>query len=146
MKTLLIWTGGLGLLAATAIDTLAVAGRHAGLPVEGAIEMVQVAVLVGGSLALLCATIARSHAQIHFLIDRLRDPYKDWSKRIALLSLALFLVALLAGSVWIALDLWHSHEESELVGVPWRWMRAVANAALLAGVLIALRQALTRKS
>jgi TRAP-type C4-dicarboxylate transport system permease small subunit len=141
MKNALVWLGGLGLLAATGVDTLAVVGRHAGLPVEGTIELVQVAVLVAGSLALLSATAARAHAQVHLLVDRLPALLKQGAGRLAALSLALFLAALLAGSVWIAADLWASHEESELLGVPWRWLRLVANAALLAGVLVALRQA-----
>ena len=40
-----IWLGGIALLAATAIDTLAVIGRHLGIPVTGSIELMQAAVL-----------------------------------------------------------------------------------------------------
>ena len=145
MRAGLIWLGGIGLLAATGIDTLAVIGRHVGWPVEGAIELVQVAVLVAGALAILCATLDGSHARVHLVVDRLREGPRDRAKRLALVVLALFLAALLAGSGWIAFDLWSAHEESELVGVPWRWLRLFANLALLAGVIVALRQAVKGK-
>ena len=57
----------------------------------------------------------------------------------------LFLAALLAGSGWIAFDLWSAHEESELVGVPWRWMRLFANVVFLAIILALLGQAIKSK-
>lgn len=145
MRAGLIWLGGIGLLAATGIDTLAVIGRHVGWPVEGAIELVQVAVLVAGALAILCATLDGSHARVHLVVDRLGEGPRDRAKRLTLAVLALFLAALLAGSGWIAFDLWSAHEESELVGVPWRWLRLFANLALLAGVIVALRHAVKGK-
>ena len=145
MKRTLVWLGGGALLAATAIDTLAVIGRQVGLPVEGSIEAIQVAVLAAGSLALLAATAARSHAQVHLVVDRLGEDARDIARRLCALALALFLLALLAGSGWIAADLWHAHEESELLGVPWRWLRLFANAALLTAALAALSQALRRR-
>ena len=145
MRRLLVWLGGIGLLAATGIDSLAALGRHVGWPVEGAIELVQVAVLVAGSIAILCATMDDSHARVHLVVDRLGEGRRDAVKRLALVVLALFLAALLAGSGWIALDLWSAHEESELMGIGWRWLRLFANLALLAGVLVALRHAVKGK-
>ena len=47
LRRLLIWFGGIAMLAATAVDTLSVIGRNAGLPIVGSIELVQAA---GGSL------------------------------------------------------------------------------------------------
>jgi TRAP-type C4-dicarboxylate transport system permease small subunit len=51
-----------------------------------------------------------------------------------------FFAALLAGSVWLAADLWSAHEMSEVVGVPWRWMRLFANIALGATIIVLVRQ------
>jgi len=133
--------GGLALLAATGIDAIAVIGRHVGLPVRGSIELVQVAVLVAGSLALLVATLERSHAKVHLLVDRMSATARDLIERISTVMGAAFFAALLAGSIWLMVDLWQGHEQSEILGISWRAMRLFANAVLLTIVLALLGQA-----
>lgn len=139
-KTVVIWIGGLALLAATLVDTLAVIGRHVGLPITGSIELMQAIVLVSGSVGLVIATWDNSHARVRIVVERLSAA----SRRVAdvvsdLLTLA-FVLALLAGSAWLSADLWHGYEQSELVGVPWSALRLIANVCLLAcAVLLALR-------
>lgn len=133
--------GGLALLAATGIDAIAVIGRHVGLPVRGSIELVQVAVLVAGSLALLVATLERSHAKVHLLVDRMSATARDLIERISAVMGAAFFAALLAGSIWLMVDLWQGHEQSEILGISWRAMRLFANAVLLTIVLALLGQA-----
>ncbi len=140
MTRSLIWLGGLALLAATLLDTFAVIGRNVGFALHGVIEMIQAAVLVAGGVALVMATLAGSHARVHLLLDRLPAPRKALAERICALITALFFAAILAGSAWLAMDLWSSHELSELVGVPWRWLRLFANLCLLAAVLLLVRQ------
>ncbi|CDO34912.1 TRAP transporter small permease subunit [Novosphingobium sp. KN65.2] len=129
---IVIWLGGAALLAATAIDTLAVLGRHLGLPVTGSIELMQAAVLVSGSIGLLVSTIYRSHARVRLIVDRLPPSWRSIADRCSDGLTLLFVLALLAGSVWLSVDLWNAHEESELLGVPWRVLRLFANACLLA--------------
>ena len=70
-KTIAIWVGGGALLAATAIDTFAVIGRQIGLPLRGAIELIQAAVLVAGCIALVLATHVDRHARVPWLWLRL---------------------------------------------------------------------------
>ncbi len=74
MKRLGIWLGGMALLAATLLDTVAVIGRNAGFALHGAIELIQAAVLVAGGVALVMATVAGGHARVHLLLDRLASP------------------------------------------------------------------------
>jgi TRAP-type C4-dicarboxylate transport system permease small subunit len=138
----MVWLGGLALLAATIIDTLAVIGRSVGLAQHGSIELIQTAVLVAGALALVAATLAQNHARVHLVIDRLPKHVKAIAIRVSALLMALFFAGLFAGSFWISLDLWSSHEVSELIGVPWRWLRAFANVSLAAAVVILVRQGL----
>lgn len=126
-----IWGGGGALLAATAIDTIAVAGRHVGMPVAGSIEMMQAAVLIAGSIGLVIATLDRVHARVRLLSDRLSPLWRDRAERLSDLITLLFVLALLAGSVWLATDLWNGYEQSELLGVPWAALRAIANICLL---------------
>jgi TRAP-type C4-dicarboxylate transport system permease small subunit len=134
----MVWTGGAALLAATAIDTLAVIGRQAGFALHGAIELIQAAILVAGSLALIAATAANTHARVRLVIDRL-GPARHWLERGSELFTAVFALALLIGSGWLAADLWRSHEVSEIAGVPWRWLRMFANLALVVVIALALR-------
>lgn len=139
-------TGGFALLAATGIDAVSVIGRHVGLPFRGSIELVQVAVLVAGTLALLVATMGRAHAKVHLLVDRMSEGTRAMLDRASALLGALFFAALLAGSVLLMADLWTGHEQSEVVGVSWRAMRIFANAVLAAIVLAWLGQALRTRS
>lgn len=135
---LAIWVGGVALLAATLIDTAAVIGRHIGFPLTGSIELMQAAVLVSGSMGLVIATIERSHARVHLLVDRLGTSWRHLADRVSDALTFLFCAALLAGSVWLSIDLWDAHEQSELLGLPWRLLRLIANLALLSVCLILL--------
>src|SRR5689334_21962707 len=66
--------GAIGLLAATASDAIAVAGRHSGFHLLGSIELVQAAVVLLASSAMLLVTIAGGHASVHIVTERLRKP------------------------------------------------------------------------
>ena len=137
LRRLAVWVGGAALLAATAIDTLAVIGRNIGLPVVGSIELVQAAVLVSGVFGLIFATAGDDHAQVRILTDRL-GRWRTSAGVVGPLSMALFFVGLLSGSLWLAADLWNGHETSELLGVPWSVLRLIANLGLVACIVVAL--------
>ncbi|MCW2382283.1 MULTISPECIES: TRAP transporter small permease subunit [unclassified Sphingobium] len=139
-RVAMVWIGGGALIAAALLNLLAVIGRHTGLPLKGAIELVQVAVLVAGALALVAATIARNHARVHLILDRLTGVRRDIAERTCTALSIVFYAGLLAGSCWLAFDLWNSQEVSELVGVPWRWMRAFLNASLVVVIVLLVRQ------
>lgn len=144
-RTVMIWTGGVALITAATINVLAVIGRHTGLPLKGAIELVQVAVLVAGSLALIMATLARNHARVHLILDRLTGMNRIVAERICTALSILFYLMLLTGSLWLAIDLWGQQEVSELLDVPWRWMRAFLNVALLIVIVLLARQMAERR-
>jgi TRAP-type C4-dicarboxylate transport system permease small subunit len=131
-KDLTIIVGGLALLAATAVDTVAVIGRNIGLPLTGSIELMQAAVLVSGGIGLVIATIEQSHARVRLIVDRLSPKWRVLADRASDALTAIFVLALLAGSAWLAADLWGAHEQSELLGIPWRLLRLIANLSLLA--------------
>ena len=124
------------------IDTLAVIGRHVGFPLLGSIELIQPGVLVAGAAAILFATIMDSHARVRLLYDRLSPAGRQIADILSELSMLVFLGAVLAGSVWLSLDLWNAHEISEIVGIPWRWLRLIANLALVATLAVSARQLL----
>jgi TRAP-type C4-dicarboxylate transport system permease small subunit len=131
-----IWVGGLALLAATLIDTLAVIGRHIGMPLTGSIELMQAAILVSGSLGLVIATGEQMHARVRLVIDRLGERWRSGADIASDVLTLVFFLAMLTGSAWLAADLWAGHEQSELLGVSWRALRLAANASLLAACAI----------
>lgn len=139
-RTMMIWAGGIALVIAAALNLLAVIGRHSGLPLKGAIELVQVVVLIGGSLALVAATLGRNHARVHLILDRLTGGNRDVAEWVCTALSILFYLMLLVGSCWLAVDLWGSQEVSELVGVPWRAMRAFLNLTLVVIIALLVRQ------
>ncbi|WP_428027393.1 TRAP transporter small permease [Altererythrobacter sp.] len=137
------WIGGIALLCATAIDSLAVIGRYVGVPLRGSIELMQPMILVVGSVGLTLATIVANHARVRLAIDKLGTGLQMIAGRFSDLATAIFFVVLLAGSGWISFDLMGGNEVSELLGVPWWLMRLFANLCLLACAIIVARRVIT---
>jgi TRAP-type C4-dicarboxylate transport system permease small subunit len=141
LQNLLVWCAGGALLLAMLTDALAMLGRQLHVPLLGAIEIVQVAVLVAASGALLVAAWLGSHARVHLLVDRLPGRARAIVERVHALCGALLYLALLVGSAWMASDLWHGYEHSELLRLPYRPLRVLVVVTLLILVLHALRRA-----
>ncbi|WP_114952097.1 TRAP transporter small permease subunit [Sphingosinicella terrae] len=141
---LLVAIGGGALLLAMAADAVAVVGRHVGLPLLGSIELVQAAVLLSAAAAIVVATVRGSHAVVHLLVERWSPRGRFWLEVAIGLSSAFFFAALLAGTVWIAADLWNGHEESELLRIPYRPLR-IAVAASAAAVAITFLVRIVRR-
>ncbi|UVO54384.1 TRAP transporter small permease subunit [Sphingomonas sp. SUN039] len=146
LNGLLTWIGGGALLLATATDAIAVIGRYIGVALHGSIEVVQAAVLVSGSVALIAATAARAHATVHLLTERMGPRLADVLARTTALLSAAFFVALLAGGVWLSADLWQAREASELLAIPYAPLRIVANLAVACVALLFLRDVMGRRT
>ncbi|HVI99854.1 MAG TPA: TRAP transporter small permease subunit [Sphingomonas sp.] len=132
--------GAAALLLAMATDALAVAGRHLGFTVLGAIEIFEACIVVAATAALLLATLDHGHAQVRILTERLRPTTAHRLERATNALSALIFVVLAGGSAWLASDLWGGHEVTELLGLPLRWLRAFWIAgALLVAALFAVR-------
>jgi len=127
--------GGAGLLAATATDAIAVAGRHTGLHLLGSIELVQSAVVLLATSGMLIATLVGGHASVHIVTERLSRPAAARLARIAAFASGLTFLALAAGSIWLAYDLWNGFEQTELLHIPLRWLRTlwIVFALVIAG-------------
>ena len=138
--------GAIGLLTATATDALAVAGRHTGFHLLGSIEIVQAAVVFIASAAMVAATVVGSHASVHILTERLSETrVRALAKFAGLLSALLFGI-LAAGSIWVASELWSGFEQTELIGIPLKWLRMIWIAAALLIAFLFLRNVLRPKS
>lgn len=117
--------GGVGLLGATAADSIAVAGRHTGLHLLGSIELVQACVVLLGGSAMLIATQVGEHASVHILTERLAKPTAAKLARIASLFAAFAFLLIAIGSAWVGSELWNGFERTELLHLPIRWLRVI---------------------
>jgi TRAP-type transport system small permease protein len=145
LRAALIWIAGGALLVAMVVDTAAMLGRQIHWPLLGAIELVQAAVLFGAAGALVLASLEHSHARVHLLLDRLSPRWQAALLRLHQLFALVFFAGLLAGSAWLALDLWHGHEESELLRVPYRPLRVALVLALLFLLGLSVRRLMSRR-
>jgi TRAP-type transport system small permease protein len=136
LRDLLVWIAGGALLVAVAVDSLAMVGRQIRVPLLGSIEIVEAVVLLAAGGGLIIATLDGIHARVNLLLDRMPRVWRERVFRFHALAAAVLFAALLAGTVWIAADLWYGHEESELLRIPYRPLRIAA--ALTLGVLLAL--------
>jgi TRAP-type C4-dicarboxylate transport system permease small subunit len=132
----LFLVGAAGLLVAMATDAVAVLGRHIGRPLLGSIEVVQAAILLASSAAMVSATLAEKHAVVHLLIDRLQPASRAVLQRLHALLCMVFFAALGAGSIWIALDMRGGYERSELLGIPFAPLRVISILAVFAAAII----------
>jgi TRAP-type transport system small permease protein len=134
----LFYLGAAALLFAVAVDAIAVIGRHIGKPLLGSIELMQAAILIAASNAIVSATMVDKHAVVHLLIDRLSPRARQLMDRVHAALCALFFAALAVGSIWIALDLRGGNEESELLRLPYAPLRTISIIAVSAVALIYL--------
>lgn len=128
-------------MIAMIVEGVAVLGRHIGMPLLGALEIIQVCILLMASAAMLSASLNDTHARVHLLTDRLPPGPRRWLLRGTDLLSCLFFVGLAAGSLWLTLDFWNSHEESELLHIPYRPLRVISLLAVVAIAVIFLRDA-----
>lgn len=135
--------GSIGLLAATAADSLAVAGRHTGLHLIGSIELVQTSVVLLAAAAMFMVTIGRGHATVHIVTERLAKPAAKRLGRVADLISALAFLTLAAGSAWVLAEMWNGFEQTELLHIPLRWLRLLWTVFAVLVAAYFVRDALT---
>jgi TRAP-type C4-dicarboxylate transport system permease small subunit len=123
---ILFYIGAAGLMTAMLVEALAVLGRLIGMPVLGALEIIQAAILLTASTSMLSATLVRAHATVHLVLDRLSPPLRAvFERAAALVSAALFAVLTYA-AIWLTAEAWYEFEHSEVLRIPFRPLRIVA--------------------
>jgi len=135
----LFYIGAGGLLLAMAVEALAVLGRHAGIPLLGALEIIQACILLMASTAMLSATLNKGHATVTLLTARVGTRARSYLHAFANLLSALFFVGLAVGALWLAAESWNDFEQSELLHIPFRPLRIVSLVAAVAIALVFLR-------
>jgi len=121
----LFYIGATGLMLAMFIEAIAVTGRHLGVPLLGALELIQAAILITATASMLSATLADAHATVRLLLARLSPAAREWLVRGAHALSAVFFALLTAAEVWLAAEAWSEFEHSELLHIPYRPLRAI---------------------
>ena len=138
--------GAVALLLAMVTDALAVAGRHIGFTFLGAIEIFEACVVIAATSAIVIATIDRSHARVRILLEQVGARVAGALDRAADLVSAVVFVVLIAGSVWLASDLWNGHEVTEVLSLPVRWLRVIWIVGAVQAAAIFTGQAVRRRA
>lgn len=107
-------------------DSIAVMGRHLGLPLIGSIEIFRMLGALAACAAIVLATLANSHAHVHFLTDRLPKVWQRGLEMFGYLVSAVFAASLAVGSAWLFLEKLPGNEESEVIRLPYPPFRLIA--------------------
>jgi TRAP-type C4-dicarboxylate transport system permease small subunit len=142
-RGVLFYIGSVGLLGTMAIETAAVIGRRIGMPVTGALEIAQAAIVPAACASMLIATLHGAHAAVHLFTDRMPAASRRIALRGGALLAALCFIALCAGSAWLAADYWNSFEQTEVLHIPFRPLRALVTLAAATLAIAFLRRALS---
>jgi TRAP-type transport system small permease protein len=137
----LFYIGAGGLLSMMLVETLAVIGRHIGVPVTGALEIVQVAIVPAACAAMLIATLNGAHAAVHMVTDRMPQSLQRSVLRVGSVLGGLCFTALAVGSAWISIEFWNSFEKTEVLHIPFRPLRAAVTVAAACLALVFFRRA-----
>ena len=141
----LFYVGAAGLLLAMGVEALAVLGRHVGVPFLGALEIIQTAILLAATSAMVSATLSGAHASVTLLTDRVGPTARSILRRLSALLSTVFFAALAAGSLWLTVDSWNEFEQSELLHIPFRPLRVISLAAVAAIAVLFARELLQPK-
>jgi TRAP-type C4-dicarboxylate transport system permease small subunit len=129
----LFYVGSAGLLLVMLIETIAVIGRHVRIPLLGALELAQAAILPAACASMVIASLAGTHAVVHLLTERVPPPARRVMDRASALLAALFFGGLAIAAAWLVSDFWSTFEESDVLHIPFRPLRIVV--AVSAGAL-----------
>jgi TRAP-type C4-dicarboxylate transport system permease small subunit len=140
----LFYIGVAALLSAMAVEVISVAGRQLSMPLHGALEFIQTAILVTASVSMLSATLAERHATVHLVTSRASPALKRLLARWAAVLSAVFFTGLAVASAWLMIEHWNLHEESELLHIPFRPLRMLSFLSVVAIAVVFTRRSARR--
>lgn len=140
----LFYIGAAGLLLVMVSQAISVVGRHVRIPLLGALEMAQAAILPAACASMVIASLAGTHAVVHLVTERLPAGLRATVNRLSCLLAAIFFAGLCVGVTWLTHDFWTSHEASDVLHIPFRPLRILVSLSAGALSLIYLVRALRR--
>jgi TRAP-type C4-dicarboxylate transport system permease small subunit len=125
----LYYAGSAGLLTVMLVESIAVIGRHLGMPLLGALEIAQAAIVPATCAAMLIAGLRGAHAAVHMVTERLPEGVRRAVDRGSSVLAGLYFSALAVASIWLAVEFWNSFEQTEVLHIPFRPLRALVSVA-----------------
>ena len=89
-RGVLFYVGAAGLLMVMVIEVVSVVGRHTRIPLVGALEMAQAAIVPAACASMILASLAGAHAVVHLVTERLPPRMRAWMSRFSAFSRACF--------------------------------------------------------
>jgi TRAP-type C4-dicarboxylate transport system permease small subunit len=121
----LFYIGASGLMLAMLVEAVAVIGRQLGVPLLGALEIIQAAILLTASASMLSATLSGSHATVHLIVERLSHAGQAVLRRASFAIASAFFACLAMSAAWLTIEVWNDFEHSELLQIPYRPLRVI---------------------
>jgi TRAP-type C4-dicarboxylate transport system permease small subunit len=140
----LFYIGASGLMLAMIFEAIAVLGRQFGVPLLGALEIIQAAILLTASASMLSATLAGAHATVHLLVERLSPAAQSVLRRAALAISSAFFGCLAIAAAWLTIEAWNDFEHSELLHIPYRPLRVIVVVMTAAVAVVFAYKAMQR--
>jgi TRAP-type C4-dicarboxylate transport system permease small subunit len=145
-ERVLFYIGAAALLTIMLVETVSVLGRHTSLPLIGAIEIIQACIIVVACASTVLTTLKSAHARVHLVLSKLSPSSRVALTRVSSMLSSLFFVSLAAGSFWLAHDTWNTFEETEVLHISFRPLRAAVVLAMVMAALVFLYNALRRSA
>jgi TRAP-type C4-dicarboxylate transport system permease small subunit len=147
-RGVLFFVGSAGLIAVMVIEVIAVIGRHVRVPLLGALEMAQAAIVPAACASMVIASLTGAHAAVHLVTERMPEHVRGVMARASAVLAGVFFTSLAIGSCWLTFEFWSSFEETDVLHIPFRPLRVLVTicAAALAlnffhrGIRPAVRQ------
>jgi TRAP-type C4-dicarboxylate transport system permease small subunit len=137
--------GSIALVGMLSLDFVAVICRNIGVPLVGAVELIQFCIVFAISAGLVAATLTRGHATVHLLLERLTPVWRRRFERAADLLAVVFFACLAFGDAWLIYDTWAHNERTDLLRLPILPMRLVWTASLVLVAFLCLRALFKRE-
>jgi TRAP-type C4-dicarboxylate transport system permease small subunit len=143
-RGVLFYVGACGLLAVMVIEVIAVIGRHVRVPLLGALELAQAAIVPAACASMVIASLTRAHAAVHIVTERLPEHVRSGMARFSSILAGVFFSGLATGSCWLTYEFWNSFEETDVLHIPFRPLRVLVTICAVALAIIFFHRGVSR--
>lgn len=143
-RDVLFYAGAAGLLTVMVVEVIAVIGRHVRVPLLGALELAQAAIVPAACASMVIASLTGAHAAVHLVTERMPERVRAAMARISALLAGVFFTGLAIGSCWLTIEFWSSFEETDVLHIPFRPLRVLVTICAAALALNFFHRAIRR--
>ena len=143
-RGVLFYVGSAGLLAVMVVEVIAVIGRHVRVPLLGALEIAQAAIVPAACASMVIASLTGAHAAVHLVTERMPERVRGVMSRVSAMLAGVFFTGLSIGSCWLTFEFWNSFEETDVLHIPFRPLRVLVTICAAALALIFFHRCIRR--